>query len=406
MITATVGYGEDSINSKDFRITFIHNTAMWYRRPFFNLISQSYDIKFVFTHLNVSKEIYDVKISDKIEGMENVDYVILKNYFNIAFGVINEALQDYDIIVGGSWDSLPEIIETIFYFTIAKLRRKKFILWTEDWNWKIKSSKRKVVKHFAKFIIKNSHAILVPGTKQKECVIHLGSKPEKVFLMPNASNFSQKENLNGKKLPDTDLPDTYSTFNDERNLKDKKIILFVGRLVKQKGVDYLLTAFARLKKERDDIVLLVIGKGDYEKELISFAHKLKIDKNVYFLGHLDNEALRTYYKDSALCVVPSITYEMVDAWAFVVNEAMYYENPVIASDAVGSAFDMIQNGVNGFIVPEKDSDALYNSIKNILSDKEKRKEMGKISKKIVESNFSYNNMVAGFDNAVKYVKNL
>ena len=97
---------------------------------------------------------------------------------------------------------------------------------------------------------------------------------------------------------------------------------------------------------------------------------------------------------------------MVDAWAFVVNEAMYYENPVIASDAIGSAFDMIQNGVNGFIVPEKDHDALYISMKTILSDEEKREKMGKNSKKIVESSFSYKNMVEGFNNAAKYVKNL
>jgi glycosyltransferase involved in cell wall biosynthesis len=402
MITATARYGDGNINSEDSRIIFIHNTAMWYRRPFFNILSQKYDIKFIFTHLDVSKEVYDVEISDKIEGMENVDYVILKNYLNIAFGVINESLGDYDIIIGGSWDSLSEIIETTFFFTIAKIRRKKFILWTEDWNWKIKSTKRKILKHFAKIIIKNSDAILVPGTKQKECVIHLGSKPEKVFLMPNASNFSQKKNLNEENLHlnEENLSDTYSS------LKDKRIILFVGRLVKQKGVDYLLTAFAKLKKEMDDIVLLVIGKGDYEKELITITHDLQIDKDVYFLGHLDNEALKTYYKDSALCVAPSITYKMVDAWAFVVNEAMYYENPVIASDAIGSAFDMIQNGVNGFIVPEKDSDALYISMKTILSDEEKREEMGKNSKKIVESSFSYKNMVEGFNNAVKYVKNL
>ncbi len=113
------------MNPESSRIVFIHNTAMWYRRPFFSLLSEIYPIKFVFTHLDVSKEIYDVEIDDKIEGMKNVDYTILKNYLGIAFGVIKESSGDYDIIVGGSWDSLPEIIETTLYFAIAKLRRKK-----------------------------------------------------------------------------------------------------------------------------------------------------------------------------------------------------------------------------------------------------------------------------------------
>ena len=216
MTTAMPGYGDDTINSKAPRIIFIHNTAMWYRLPFFNLLSQIYDITFIFTHLDVSKEVYDVKIHDNIEGMKNVDYSVLNNYFNIALGVIKESFGDYDIIVGGSWDTLSEIIETTFYFIIAKMRKKKFILWTEDWNWRIKSNKRKLVKLFAQIIIKNSDAILVPGTKHKECVIYLGSKPENVFLMPNASNFSQDQTLSDKNLID-----------DIQYIKDKKIILFV-----------------------------------------------------------------------------------------------------------------------------------------------------------------------------------
>ncbi|MCC7559620.1 MAG: glycosyltransferase family 4 protein [Methanobacterium sp.] len=390
------------------RIVFIHNTAMWYRRPFFSLLSEIYPIKFVFTHLDVSKEIYDVEIDDKIDGMKNVDYTILKNYLSIAFGVIRESLGDYDIIVGGSWDSLPEIIETTLYFVIAKLRRKKFVLWTEDWNWNIKTTKRKLVKFFARIIVKNSDAIILPGTKQKECVMYLGASPSKVFLMPNASNISQTPTESPDKIvklkSSPNMVNTSNLRDQYPSFKDKKIVLFVGRLVKQKGVDYLLNAFSTLKKGMNDVVLVIIGKGDYEKKLKKLAEDLQIEKDVCFQGHVDNDLLKNYYGPSDLCVVPSITHEMVDAWAFVVNEAMYYENPVIASDAVGSAFDMIKNGENGFIVPEKDSKALYDAMKVILSNDELREKMGKRSKKIVETGFSYKNMVEGFQNAINFVK--
>lgn len=390
------------------RIVFIHNTAMWYRRPFFSLLSEIYPIKFIFTHLDVSKEIYDVEIDDKIDGMKNVDYIILKNYLSIAFGVIRESLGDYDIIVGGSWDSLPEIIETTLYFVIAKLRRKKFVLWTEDWNWNIKTTKRKLVKFFARIIVKNSDAIILPGTKQKECVMYLGASPSKVFLMPNASNISQTPTESPDKIvklkSSPNMVNTSNLRDQYPSFKDKKIVLFVGRLVKQKGVDYLLNAFSTLKKGMNDVVLVIIGKGDYEKKLKKLAEDLQIEKDVCFQGHVDNDLLKNYYGPSDLCVVPSITHEMVDAWAFVVNEAMYYENPVIASDAVGSAFDMIKNGENGFIVPEKDSKALYDAMKVILSNDELREKMGKRSKKIVETGFSYKNMVEGFQNAINFVK--
>lgn len=398
-----------TMNPESSRIVFIHNTAMWYRRPFFSLLSQIYPIKFVFTHLDVSKEIYDVEIDDKIEGMKNVDYTILKNYLGIAFGVIKESSGDYDIIVGGSWDSLPEIIETTLYFAIAKLRRKKFVLWTEDWNWNLKTTKRRLVKFFAQIIVRKSDAIILPGTKQKECVIYLGASPSKVFLMPNASNISRHsiespEGITERRTYPDQPVDECNLYNEYPSFKGKKIVLFVGRLVKQKGVEYLLKAFSTLKKDISDSVLVIIGKGDYEEELKKMAKDLHIDRDVYFLGHVDNDLLKNYYGPSDLCVVPSITHEMVDAWAFVVNEAMYYGNPVIATDAVGSAVDMIQDGKNGFIVPERDSTALYNSMKLILSQDELREKMGKSSKEIVETNFSYKNMVEGFQKAINFVK--
>lgn len=401
------------MNQESSRIVFIHNTAMWYRRPFFSLLSEIYPIKFVFTHLDVSKEIYDVEIDDKIEGIKNVDYTVLKNYLGIAFGVINESSGDYDIIVGGSWDSLPEIIETTLYFAIAKLRRKKFVLWTEDWNWNLKTTKRRLVKLFAQIIIKKSDAIILPGTKQQECVVYLGASPSKVFLMPNASNISQPsmESPEGitergtySEQPADEVNYEANLYNEYPSVKGKKIVLFVGRLVKQKGVEYLLSAFSTLKKDISDVVLFIIGKGDYEEKLKKIAEDLHIDKDVYFRGHVDNDLLKNYYGPSDLCVVPSITHEMVDAWAFVVNEAMYYGNPVIATDAVGSAVDMIREGKNGFIVPERDSTALYNSMKVILSQDELREKMGKCSKEIVETNFSYKNMVEGFQKAINFVK--
>ncbi len=411
MITAIQEFGDEDImpsNIKEYkgqrntiadmipsktRILFIHNTAMWYRRPFFNLLAQKYPIKYIFTHLNVSKNIYNIELSNKIVGMENLDYNVLKNYFKIAFGVIGESFGNYDVLVGGSWDSLPELIETTFYFSVAKLRRKKFILWTEDWNWRIRSQKRRVVKVFARWIIKNSDAIVVPGNKHKECVIYMGSKPEKIFLMPNASNFSGDENISQKEV-----------FSENPEFKDKKIILFVGRLVEQKGVNYLLKAFLRIKKEIENTVLVIIGKGSHEQELKKIVRDLKIENDVYFLGQIDNQFLKHYYNMSEICVVPSITDNIVDAWAFVVNEAMSCGKPVIASDATGSAFDMIKNGKNGFIVPEKDSQALYDSIKTILSDEELTEEMGKNSKETVENGFRYKNMVEGFSKAIEYLK--
>jgi len=86
----------------------------------------------------------------------------------------------------------------------------------------------------------------------------------------------------------------------------------------------------------------------------------------------------------------------------VLNEAMYFKNPVIATDAVGAASDMIHNGENGFMVPEKDASALAQCMDKILEDDNLAHKMGLKSYKIIQERFRYVNMVNGFESAVGY----
>ena len=372
------------------KILFVHNTAMWYRRPFFKKLSEICDVKFVFTHIEVSKDRYGVELSDEIEGLEGVNYKALKSHFSIAFGLIKELLKDDCDVVVDSFMS----IEAMFSFTIAKLRRKPIIFWSEAWDWeKRKTLKRKLFAPLSKFIISHSDAFLVPGTRHKKYFVSLGASPEKVFIMPNVSNISVKEEdyVNKEKL------------KEELSIGNKKVVLYIGRLRKRKGVEYLVKAFAKLRKEKDDSVLIIIGRGECRDELELLAKNLNIEDSVYFVGYVEDELLPAYYLLCDVCVVPSITYGMADPWVFIVNEAMYFGNPVIATDAVGAAFDMIKDGVNGFMVPEKDSAALYSAMKKIISDPVLEKKMGEESKRVIEEEFRYENMVSGFRKAVEYI---
>jgi glycosyltransferase involved in cell wall biosynthesis len=370
------------------RILFVHNTAMWYRRPFLKRLSEIYDVKFIFTHIQVCKDIYGVEISDEIEGLDGVNYKSLKNYFGIAFGLLRELLRgNYDVIVS----SLEPNIEILFCILISKLKRKPLIIWSESWDYGGKSVKKSLYSLFSKFILSHSDAFLVPGSKHKKYLISLGASPEKVFIMPNASNIFVKEEdyVNKGKL------------KEEFNIGNKKVILYVGRLVKQKGVEYLIKGFAKLGKERDDVVLIIIGRGECRNDLELLSKNLNIENSVYFRGYVEDELLPAYYLLCDICVVPSITG---DPWVFIVNEAMYFGKPVIATDAVGAAFDMIKDGINGFMIPEKDSDVLYGAMKKIISDPELEKKMGEESKRVVEQEFTYEHMIDGFRQAIEYVR--
>jgi glycosyltransferase involved in cell wall biosynthesis len=381
-----------STKQKNPHILFVHHTAMWYRKPFFKSLSQLYNVEFVFNNVERYNTTYDTDLSCEIDGLEGVNYNVKRNYLGISWGTIKKTLGDYDIFVGGSWDTFADVVETFFEFIIVKVRRKPFILWREDWDWNVKSFKRKMVKRLAGFLGRNVDAILVPGSKHMEFFVSLDVLPDKIFIMPNVSNIKMK--LNDYKNRDN--------LRQEFELKNKKVVLYVGRLIDLKGVDYLIKAFRKLTDKRNDTVLFIVGEGDCKKELEKLAWDLKIQDKIYFTGNIDNELLGGYYLIANIFVLPSITTYYADACPLVVNEAMYFGKPVITSDAVGTTF-MIRNGENGYVFPEKDIDALYKAMEKILSDPVLEEKMGENSSRLIEKSFTYKNMVNGFEKALKYV---
>jgi glycosyltransferase involved in cell wall biosynthesis len=380
--------------SKKPRILFVHHTAMWYRKPFFRLLSQTYPVNFLFTNVEGYNQTYDTLLSQDIPGMEGVTYQVVPKRLGIAWGAIKRIMGDYDVFVGGSWDTPSDLIETMLYFIIVKLKNKPFILWREDWDWNVNSLKRRLVKVLAGFFGGHADAVLVPGTKHGEFFSKLGISTEKIFIMPNVSNITLKDEdyLNKDKIV------------QERDLKDKKVVLFVGRLIDLKGVQYLLPAFAKLRQKMDNVVLFILGNGECRDELENLSRDLKIEKWVHFMGNIDNDLLGAYYILSNVFVLPSITTYYADACPLVVNEAMYFGKPVVTSDAVGTTF-MIKDGINGYVVEEQNSEALFKAMYKILSDDALEKKMGDASKKIIERGFTYQNMIEGFNQAVEYIRN-
>ena len=367
---------------KMMKVLFTHNTAMWYRLPFFRQISQIHDLDLVFTHINVIESIYDEEVTNQINGLEDVNYTILPNFHGFARGLFSKAKNRYDVTVGGSWDTLQELVETIMLFSMTKIKKEPFIIWREDWDWqKDDTIKERMLNIIIKYLCNHSDAILVPGTLHKTYFHERLKVPnENIHIMPNVSNISGVADLNQKKHP-------------------VKKILYVGRLIKRKGVIYLLDAYNKL--DMDNVELIIVGSGDEEETLKRYASENNM-KNVHFTGKIDNEELEQYYNESNLVVVPSINEGMGDPWVFVLNEAMYYYNPIIATTAVGAAPDMIKD--NGFIVPEKDSNALKEAIESVLTDEKLEYKMCLKSREIIDTQFQYDNMVNSFNECVKKVK--
>jgi D-inositol-3-phosphate glycosyltransferase len=167
--------------------------------------------------------------------------------------------------------------------------------------------------------------------------------------------------------------------------EDRRLILFVGRIERLKGIDTLLRAMAlvagRHPSWTPEICVSIIG-GDPSQDreaqnaemarLQALRNELGIAELVTFAGAKDQDTLQYYYSAAEMVIMPS-HYE---SFGMVALEAMACGTPVIASEVGGLAF-VVRNGVTGFHVPERDPQALAAKIELLLSDEVLRRHLGR-----------------------------
>jgi glycosyltransferase involved in cell wall biosynthesis len=165
-------------------------------------------------------------------------------------------------------------------------------------------------------------------------------------------------------------------------------ILFVGRLIPRKGVRYLVEAMAHL--EHSSAQLVIVGGGPQQAELEELARSTGIAERVIFAGRVSDEALQDHYRTCQIFVLPSIvdTTGDTEMLGMVLLEAMRYRKPVIASN-VGGIPDIVQDGENGLLVPEKDPAALATALKRLLSDRELSSRLGTSGYAYAQNHFGW-----------------
>lgn len=150
---------------------------------------------------------------------------------------------------------------------------------------------------------------------------------------------------------------------------DRKVILFVGRLVEIKGVAYLIDAMRQI-----NAMLVIVGDGPLRAKLEEQAADL--GRKVIFLGAKTHKELKTIYASADIFVVPSITIEhgVQEGVPTVLMEAMASGLAIIASDSGGIA-SVIHHGYNGLLCRERDSEGLAESINMLIQDDKFRNEL-------------------------------
>src|SRR3989344_7823232 len=300
------------------------------------------------------------------------------------FWTIKKNIKNFDLIhITGVWN-FPVLVAAF----LARFYKKPYIisprgsLMKEPLEKKSSLIKKNYLLLIAKRDLKYASALHFTVEVEKEEYLKAGLPLKKAIVIPNGLDIEDYEIRN--QYENTKLrKDFRKKFNIN---KDKKIILYIGRLHPIKGFDTLIPAFAEVVKKESKAVLVLAGPDEknYKKEM-EFKiknYKLKIGEEVIFTDMLLGDDKIAAYKESDVFILPSYS----ENFGMAVVEAMATELPVIMTKGVGISKEVEKAGAG--IVIEKDKKQLTEAILKILENPQLGKKMGENGRKLVETEFS------------------
>jgi len=166
----------------------------------------------------------------------------------------------------------------------------------------------------------------------------------------------------------------YSSFTKRFHLENKKIILYVGRLMNEKNVDTLIKSFSIVSKKIKDAILVIVGYGFLRTELEQLSRSLVISDKVIFTGKISENDLNTPFATANLFVLPST----VELQGLVLLEAMACGKPIlVAKSKTSAASELVEEGKNGYTFKPYDKKELAKKIIKILSNEKLQEKMSK-----------------------------
>ena len=238
----------------------------------------------------------------------------------------------------------------------------------------IREEQQKYINDTEWMLTYESSEVIVNSNYMKSELQRLFGLPfEKINVVPNGvspSNFVYN--------------DVDYDFRRQFAMDNEKIILFMGRLVYEKGVQHLIGAMPKILNHYHDAKLIIAGKGGMLGELQNEVHSLGLDNKVYFTGHLTQKQVQKMYKCADVAVFPS-TYE---PFGIVAIEAMLSGVPTVVTD-IGGLNEIVEHGVTGMKSYAGNSNSLADSILALLFDKKLRDTVVKNAKQKVKTTYNW-----------------
>jgi glycosyltransferase involved in cell wall biosynthesis len=348
------------------RLVVITEIIAPYRIPVFNALAMRNDIDFQVAFLSETDpslrqwRVYKDEIQFHYTVLPAFRWRLGKYNLLINRGVhtMLDRMRPESILCGGynylaSWQALRW----------AEKHGVPFLLWSES---TAADQRRRtpIVEFFKRRFLSRCSGFVVPGKASAEYLHQFAISDSTIFRAPNAVDHAffveraQRARVQAESLrKELDLPQRY--------------FVYVGRLVRAKGVFELVEAYAKLDAAlRGKIGLVLVGDGRARSELEQRASRVQPGA-VRFAGFVQKENLVPYYALADAVILPTHS----DTWGFVVNEAMACACPIIVSAVAGCVPDLVEEDWNGKIIPAHDVGQITSAMKFLSEHDQLRLQM-------------------------------
>ena len=380
------------------KVAIVTTHPIQYYAPLFKLLAQKIELKVFYTWGEASIEKFDPGFGKKVEWdiplLDGYDFQFLENnaknpgshgYSGIKNPAIVKILADYNpsaiIVIGWCYESHLKVLRYFKGKVPVYFRGDSTLLDNVTIGLKNKI-KRFLRKTLLKWVYSHVDKIFYVGTASKEYYLWAGLKNNQLVFAPHSID-NRRFNID-KSIEAMEI--RKSLLIDESAI----VILFAGKLEPKKNPKLLLECFKKANNE--NLHLLFIGNGVQEDELKDLASKGLKKNKIHFVDFQNQSMMSTWYQVADLYCLPS--KGPGETWGLAINEAMVCGKPIIASDKVGCTADLVSKEQNGWIF-ESNNEAQLQEIINNIPSKERLKQMGEVSRKIIKE-WSIESTVSSF----------
>ena len=336
------------------KVLFLTNYPVPYRVDFFNELGKYCDLTVLYEQQ--LDEIYDrnqIGTTDAFNMFKGEFYhgVRIKiGCYYLNFDVLRwvKKARQFDVVIFGIYSSPTQAM----MITIMKLFRRNYVI-SSDGGF-IKND-RFIARKIKNFLIGKAALYLASGESTKQYLEYYGADPKRVYIYPFTS-LKKKDVIN-----EPASKETKKKLREQYGIFEKRVVLGVGQLIDRKGWDVLLEAAQGIPM---DVGIYIIG-GTVTEEYRRLINQYGL-RSIHFIPFMEKEELSDYYMLSDLFILPT----REDIWGLVINEAMAHGLPVITTKSCLAGLELIEDGVNGFLVDRDNVTALADRMNRLLQDDE------------------------------------